>query len=387
MSCVAGPILILAAALHSPPDLRIVGQPRIQGLRAIQAEYGAAGGLVYVEWTVADGEFEFFRIFLNGVMAQDAVGPKVRGVQLKALRPVSHRIELVGVWDGGEVREEVEIVVLEASRVGQPQFFNCLFFGYDNTTFQGNLQITWALPAESEDDPFVETEVIVDDKVNGGANPNRKYYRLFAPDTAITFAGISEGSHTVTLTALTRSYASEPVTVKCFAEGVRSPVVKSIVPDCVENDVGNDVGALVSYEIPWGSTFTDVAVWSKGSPGKNTFLGYWKTPEGWLSDIAEIRLGGLREGPLHIELAGAKFAPGADEPYAISNLPDGPGEHVVAHAVIACEKASPFIRGDVTADGRINMADVISLLSHLFLVKERPACPPSADVDDSGKME
>jgi hypothetical protein len=68
----------------------------------------------------------------------------------------------------------------------------------------------------------------------------------------------------------------------------------------------------------------------EGCPGKNTFLGYWKTPEGWLSDVAEIRLGGLREGPLHIELAGAKFAPGADETLAISNLPDGPGEHVVA---------------------------------------------------------
>jgi hypothetical protein len=60
MSCLAGPILILAAALHAPPDLRIVEPPRIEGLRAIQAEYGTAGGLVYVEWTVADGDFEFF---------------------------------------------------------------------------------------------------------------------------------------------------------------------------------------------------------------------------------------------------------------------------------------------------------------------------------------
>src|SRR5262245_59605900 len=199
MSSLAGQILILAAALDAPPDLRIVGSPRIEDLRAIQGEYGVGGGRVYLEWTVADGEFEFFRLILNDVMLRDPIGGKVRGIQLPGLRAEKQRIELVGYWDGGEVHERVEIPVLETSPVEPPQFFNCLFFGSDNATWKGNLQISWALPPRPADDPYVETEIIIDDKVDG-ANENRRYYRLFAPKTVITFAGITEGLHTVTLT-------------------------------------------------------------------------------------------------------------------------------------------------------------------------------------------
>ncbi len=382
MPFLAGPLFLFAVALGGVPDLRIVGQPRIEGLRAIQAEYGVDGGLVFVEWTVEDGEFKSFVIILNG-FAQRNIDGAIRGIQLQ-LVPESYRIELVGVWDGGEVYEHVDLKVLEASPVEQPTFYNCLFFGYDNTTYTGNLQITWSLPKRPPDDPYLETEIIVDDQVNGGEGRNRRYYRLFAPKTVLTFSGIKEGTHTVTLTGITLSYASEPVTVQCFAEGVGFPVLMSITPDCQQDE---GAGALVRYEIPWGAGFTWVAAWGSSKLRKNVFLGYWKAPEGWLSSVGEIRLSNLAEGPLDLELAGAKFEVGADEPYAISNLPKGKGEHVIGHIDLKCVRPSPFRRGDVTADGRINMADVISLLSYLFLTKDRPSCPASTDVDDSGKME
>jgi hypothetical protein len=381
MPSLAGPIFFFAAAIGAVPDLRIVGQPRIEGLRAIQAEYGAAGGLLFVEWIVVDGEFKSFVIVLNG-FAQKSIDGAIRGIQLH-LVPDSYRIELVGVWEGGEVYEHVDLEVLEASLVEQPTFYNCLFFGYDNTTFTGSLQISWGLP-QRPDDPILETEIIVDDRVNGGEGGDRRYYRLFAPRTAITFAGIKEGTHAITLTGITRSYASEPVTVQCFAEGVGSPVLKSITPDCQDEGAG----VLVRYEVPWGAGFTWVAAWASSKLRKNVFLGYWKAPEGWLSSVGEIRLSNLAEGPLDVELAGAKFdGVCAEEPYAISNLPTGDGEHVIGHIDLKCVRPSPFRRGDVTADGRINMADVISLLSYLFLTRDRPSCPASTDVDDSGKME
>lgn len=49
--------------------------------------------------------------------------------------------------------------------------------------------------------------------------------------------------------------------------------------------------------------------------------------------------------------------------------------------------AGPFIRGDVTADGAINMTDAISILSFLFLGGEAPTCFDAADADNNGIVQ
>jgi hypothetical protein len=49
---------------------------------------------------------------------------------------------------------------------------------------------------------------------------------------------------------------------------------------------------------------------------------------------------------------------------------------------VACGAA--FQRGDITGDGTRNLPDAVSLLNHLFLGGEAPACADAADVDDDG---
>ena len=49
--------------------------------------------------------------------------------------------------------------------------------------------------------------------------------------------------------------------------------------------------------------------------------------------------------------------------------------------------ADPFIRGDGNADGSINMTDVISTLSFLFLGGAAPVCQDAADTDDNGLVQ
>lgn len=46
-----------------------------------------------------------------------------------------------------------------------------------------------------------------------------------------------------------------------------------------------------------------------------------------------------------------------------------------------------FKRGDVNGDDGINLADAISLLSHLFADLPMPACPDAADGNDDGKLD
>jgi spore coat protein H len=48
---------------------------------------------------------------------------------------------------------------------------------------------------------------------------------------------------------------------------------------------------------------------------------------------------------------------------------------------------TPFIRGDVTADGALAIDDPVALLGHLFLGSAAPTCLDAADVDDSGDLD
>ena len=59
-------------------------------------------------------------------------------------------------------------------------------------------------------------------------------------------------------------------------------------------------------------------------------------------------------------------------------------------AVLLCycsiADAGNFIRGDVNADGRISMVDVVALVHGQFLEDANIACEDSADVDDNGQI-
>jgi hypothetical protein len=55
-------------------------------------------------------------------------------------------------------------------------------------------------------------------------------------------------------------------------------------------------------------------------------------------------------------------------------------------ATVAVDCDAEFRRGDVTADGSINITDAISLLGHLFLGSTAPACLDAADADDNGRL-
>jgi len=45
-----------------------------------------------------------------------------------------------------------------------------------------------------------------------------------------------------------------------------------------------------------------------------------------------------------------------------------------------------FRRGDVNADRRVNIVDVLVLLDHIFRREAAPPCRKAADADDSGRL-
>ena len=54
----------------------------------------------------------------------------------------------------------------------------------------------------------------------------------------------------------------------------------------------------------------------------------------------------------------------------------------------ACEAVDPrFVRGDVTQDGGVDIADAVRLLQFLFMGAEEPSCKAAADADNSGALQ
>jgi hypothetical protein len=51
-----------------------------------------------------------------------------------------------------------------------------------------------------------------------------------------------------------------------------------------------------------------------------------------------------------------------------------------------CVSAAPFKRGDANANGKVDVADAVTILSHLFLGKMR-ACEDALDISDNGKID
>ncbi len=46
-----------------------------------------------------------------------------------------------------------------------------------------------------------------------------------------------------------------------------------------------------------------------------------------------------------------------------------------------------FIRGDANGDGSVNISDPATILNHLFMGGEEPACYDAADVSDNGEID
>jgi hypothetical protein len=46
-----------------------------------------------------------------------------------------------------------------------------------------------------------------------------------------------------------------------------------------------------------------------------------------------------------------------------------------------------FRRGDIDANGSLNLSDAVGLLLHLFLGGARPTCEKSADLDENGLVD
>ena len=61
----------------------------------------------------------------------------------------------------------------------------------------------------------------------------------------------------------------------------------------------------------------------------------------------------------------------------------GPG---AVHVVYGLPPNVPFVRGDSTFEGAIDISDAIFILSYLFTGGEAPACADAADVDDTGDL-
>ncbi|MFP6752831.1 MAG: hypothetical protein VB855_14215 [Pirellulaceae bacterium] len=53
---------------------------------------------------------------------------------------------------------------------------------------------------------------------------------------------------------------------------------------------------------------------------------------------------------------------------------------------VSVSREAVFVRGDANADGRINMADGMSVLGYIFLGSEAPECLDAADADDNGEL-
>ena len=54
--------------------------------------------------------------------------------------------------------------------------------------------------------------------------------------------------------------------------------------------------------------------------------------------------------------------------------------------LFGCSEKVVLRRGDVLADGSVQLTDAINLLQHLFVGGEDVACPDAADVNDDGDL-
>jgi len=84
---------------------------------------------------------------------------------------------------------------------------------------------------------------------------------------------------------------------------------------------------------------------------------------------------------------GGNFVPG--DPSSLDRIVDGNDGTVFLITMVKLESELPsggFMRGDVNADGALNIADPIALLGHLFGGEPVPSCRDAADGNDDGNL-
>jgi len=102
---------------------------------------------------------------------------------------------------------------------------------------------------------------------------------------------------------------------------------------------------------------------------------------GAMGEAAIAQFDDVTVGDGFLSLVFASFC-GFKEPY--DNNP------TVAAIEVLAPPAPPqelFVRGDINNDDKLNIADAISLLSHLFAALPKPLCPDAADANDDGKLD
>ncbi len=337
-------------------------------LRAIQATYSPQGGDAYLEWKVKGEKFTWIRVSLDGG-EPDLFWGTTPGIKIQALALGYHEFTVEGISARGRFSRTTDLIIVgECPLPGLN--VDCLFYGYEPQGGRGFLQVSWHVPDRPADDPYVDFEIVLQNEADG-----EFHWLTEAPDNAVTFSNIREGEIQVWVIASTWSYLAPAVPKTFRAVGVLPPRNVWLHTSCID---GQGVGTI-RYEVPAEAPFDFVAVWWTSDEGRR--WGYFK------SNPPLVRLVGLAEKDVEVEVAGALLDQDEEMAVGLSNLPGRPGPHVVVRSWINCAGRVEFIRGDADADGKTDISDAVRVLSFLFFDSTSLPCPPSGDVDDNGVLE
>lgn len=343
------------------------GFPSFIDLRAIQYEYSTDRCLVVLEWKTAGGRFDYFSLSLDGLPTGAVVSGYSAGAKIENLSPGPHEFEVEAIWGEKTQTRKVLLDVLDECPLEPMTSLGCLYYGYDDSSGKGFLQVSWRIPERSLEDPYLEFEIRLDGKFK---------WRGFSRDGVVTFDQIAQGTYGITLFGITRSYLSAAAEFTCTAQGIPPPQNVWLEVECN----GNRARGIAHYDIPGDTRYDSLGIWLSHGMGWE-FYGYYQPEDGG------ILLYELPEKYVEVEVAGVWFEPGTWDPYAISNLPGSPGAHAIAREWINCRGRSEFRRGDVYPDGEMNITDAFLILQYLFIGGEPLPCLPAADIDDSDQLE
>ena len=152
-----------------------------------------------------------------------------------------------------------------------------------------------------------------------------------------------------------------------------------------ENDLGTGRAALVRAELSiGGDTLVVTDYWQLVYSARrhNRDVRYWVVLEPTVklpALAAPVRVVEIEVG----QLPRSQFVRYLDEDFEVLLEPE-----VAFYEKQLSENRGPrFVRGDVTADGRLNVIDSVTLNAYLFAGRSVLPCLKSADTDDSGRID
>ena len=342
-------------------------EPRIEGLRAIQYSYSPNKATVILEWRVVSEHLDSLKLSVDGALPR-ALDPDIFGVRVEKLAVGRHHYQLEGRHDGQLTVAAIIHEALAESPLDPVTLRSCVSYGFGDDEDEGMLQVVWDAPARPAEDPYIEFELWYD---------GRFLRRMPAASSVASISDVEEGVHEIRVFGVTREYLSPPLETTCRAMWVPAPTdLKATAGECTSG-----TGAVsISFRVPRFGVLDAIAVWVT-SYGGRSFHGCHKP------DTGRIQLVELPAESLTIELAGARIAPGAEDAFALSNMPGKPGAHATVKVKLACAERDRFRRGDARNDSRVNMTDAIVILQNLFVGGAEVLCPAALDVDDNGAPE